>query len=60
MIYHKVSNSITSDEALHITNIDFKGTSFKLILEFGISNSSMPRGTTKNKPPETLVEIYGS
>jgi hypothetical protein len=31
----------------------------KIIIEFGISNSSMPKVNPKIKPPDSLVEIYG-
>jgi hypothetical protein len=31
----------------------------KVVIEFGIGNSSMPKQNSKIKPPETLIEFYG-
>jgi hypothetical protein len=60
MSYQKTNpNSKSQDEALHITNLSYKGQNIKIVVEFGISNSSMPRGGSKFKPPDSLIEIYG-
>lgn len=59
MAYQKSQTSNPSDDALHITGIEYKGKSLKLIIEFGYSNSSLPK-SVKTKPPDSIIEVYGS
>ena len=59
MIYQKPVSASASDDALHITGINYRGKFFTVVIEFGQSNSSIPRGAQKTKPPETIIEIYG-
>lgn len=59
MVYQKSSGKCSADDALHLPYINYKGTFMKIVVEFGTSNSSMPRGANKVKAPETLIEIYG-
>ena len=58
MIYQKPS-ATPADDGMHLTNLNYRGKTLRVIVEFGVSNSSMPRGSTKQKPPESLIEVYG-
>lgn len=58
MVYLKPFISSASDDALHITGINYKGKFFRFVLEFSASYSTLPRAV-KSKPPDSLIEIYG-
>eukprot|EP00347_Sterkiella_histriomuscorum_P017580 403348792 len=59
MAYQKVGQTNPSDDCLHISNLNFSGLGLKVLIEFGLSNSSLPKGS-KNKPPDSMIEVYGS
>lgn len=58
MAYQKLAQSNPADDCLHLNNINYTGNSLKLMIEFGLSNSSLPKGS-KNKPPDSMIEVYG-
>jgi hypothetical protein len=58
MVYQKsVPNS--TDDSLHLSKINYTGTTLKVVIEFGIANSSMSKAATKSRPPESLVVLLG-
>ena len=58
MVY-QMSKQHPAHDALHLTHLGFTGTQMKVVIEFGISNSSMPKVNPKIKPPDSLIEVYG-
>lgn len=59
MVYVK-QHPESSNDALHLPNLDIQGKDLTICIEFAISNSSLPKANTKIKPPDTLIELYGN
>ena len=64
MTYMKINDpkikSNPFDDALHLSNLDIQCRDLTIVIEFGVSNSSLPKANMKIKPPETILEVYGN